>query len=139
MATEKQIEANRRNAQRSTGPRTAAGKSFSSRNSFRHGLSIADGNNQETHTAIDALAVEIAGENPDAERFDAAMDAASAFFDIKQVCKIRQDMLKAARLSSATRKEWWRLLSVDRYEARARTKLRRATRRIRRQSNGSTS
>ncbi|MGE3852566.1 MAG: hypothetical protein AB7K09_12555, partial [Planctomycetota bacterium] len=32
------IEANRRNAQRSTGPRTAAGKERSSRNGWRHGL-----------------------------------------------------------------------------------------------------
>jgi hypothetical protein len=38
MATEKQIAANRRNARRSTGPRTARGKSFSRRNGFLHGL-----------------------------------------------------------------------------------------------------
>ena len=34
----KQIAANRRNAKRSTGPRTAAGKARSSRNAVRHGL-----------------------------------------------------------------------------------------------------
>ena len=38
MATPKQIAANRRNALRSTGPRTARGKSFSRRNGFLHGL-----------------------------------------------------------------------------------------------------
>ncbi len=38
MATEKQLEANRRNAQKSTGPRTIEGKSNSSRNNLRHGL-----------------------------------------------------------------------------------------------------
>src|ERR1700733_11288122 len=38
MATEKQIEANRRNAQKSTGARTAEGKASSSRNNLRHGL-----------------------------------------------------------------------------------------------------
>jgi len=38
MATAKQIAANRRNALRSTGPRTAAGRFASSRNALRHGL-----------------------------------------------------------------------------------------------------
>ncbi len=38
MPTEKQIDANRRNARRSTGPRTPAGKAISSQNALKHGL-----------------------------------------------------------------------------------------------------
>jgi hypothetical protein len=38
MATLAQIHANRRNAQRSTGPKTEAGKQTSSRNSVKHGM-----------------------------------------------------------------------------------------------------
>ena len=38
MATRRQLEANRANARRSTGPRTTAGKQASSRNALRHGL-----------------------------------------------------------------------------------------------------
>ena len=38
MATEAQILANRRNAQKSTGPRTHEGKAIISQNAFKHGL-----------------------------------------------------------------------------------------------------
>lgn len=38
MISEKQLEANRRNAERSTGPKTEEGKQRSSRNNLRHGL-----------------------------------------------------------------------------------------------------
>jgi hypothetical protein len=38
MATEKQIEANKANAQRSTGPKTVAGKAKASQNSRKHGI-----------------------------------------------------------------------------------------------------
>jgi hypothetical protein len=38
MATPRQIAANRRNAQRSTGPKTVQGKQASSRNAVKHGL-----------------------------------------------------------------------------------------------------
>ena len=38
MISEKQLEANRRNAQRSTGPQSVEGKAKSSRNNLRHGL-----------------------------------------------------------------------------------------------------
>src|SRR5579863_9621272 len=38
MSTQAQIDANRRNAQLSTGPRTAEGKAVVRRNAFKHGL-----------------------------------------------------------------------------------------------------
>ncbi len=40
MATEAQIRSNRRNAQKSTGPRTTEGKAAVSQNSVQHGLSV---------------------------------------------------------------------------------------------------
>ena len=42
MTTQKQLTANQNNASRSTGPRTRKGKSMSSRNALKHGLTAAD-------------------------------------------------------------------------------------------------
>ena len=42
MSTEKQIQANRNNAQNSTGPRTEEGKSRASQNALKHGLLARD-------------------------------------------------------------------------------------------------
>jgi hypothetical protein len=41
MSTRKQIAANRRNAGRSTGPKTAAGKDRAKGNALKHGLTAA--------------------------------------------------------------------------------------------------
>jgi hypothetical protein len=56
MISEKQLEANRRNAERSTGPKTDAGKTRSSRNNLRHGLtgqiSLLPTEDREAHDAF---------------------------------------------------------------------------------------
>ena len=56
MVSEKQLEANRRNAEKSTGPKTAIGQSNSSRNNLRHGLtghiSLLPTEDREAHDAF---------------------------------------------------------------------------------------
>ena len=60
MATSKQIAANRQNARRSTGPKTAEGRQIVSRNAITHGLTTA-------------RAVVLPEEQEDFDRFAAAM------------------------------------------------------------------
>jgi hypothetical protein len=56
MISDKQLDANRRNALRSTGPKTTEGKSNSSRNNLRHGLTgqinILPTEDREAHDAF---------------------------------------------------------------------------------------
>ncbi len=81
MATAKQIAANRANAKKSTGPRTAAGCAKSSRNAYRHGLSVPV---QPDPQAVDALAKAIAGETAGEVELRAARALAEAQLELKQ-------------------------------------------------------
>ena len=60
MASDWQIAANRRNAQKSTGPRSVQGKRRASGNAYRHGLAAGSRQPGKNAAAIDALASEIA-------------------------------------------------------------------------------
>jgi hypothetical protein len=106
MATAKQIAANRANARRSTGPRTAAGRAKSSRNSFRHGLSLPLSTDPQMKARIDLLANAIAGEHPSQRRLQAAITVAEAQLDLKRIHDVqievgflRSDRNRDARLA----------------------------------------
>src|SRR2546430_1671343 len=81
MTSSRQIDANRRNAQFSTGPVTAAGKQRSRRNAIRHGLTA--------ETIIDAL--------EDAEDYAAFELAVAADFEARSAVE-RELVLRLASL-----------------------------------------
>jgi hypothetical protein len=91
MASERQIAANRRNAQKSTGPRSAAGRKSSSQNALRHGLnsriSSADFEKQ-----IENLAHQIAGEAEDRQTLAYAHVAAEAELELQRIRHLRAAM-----------------------------------------------
>jgi hypothetical protein len=94
MATEKQINANRKNAQKSTGPKTAEGKAAVSKNAVKHGL------------FTDSL---IRGENP----ADYAVFHNEMLADLKPVGAV--ETMLAERVISL----WWRLRRAERMQNQA--------------------
>ena len=66
MASERQIAANRRNACRSTGPRSGAGRKRASRNAYRHGLTLSITSTAAFAKQLDTLVRKIAGDSEDA-------------------------------------------------------------------------
>ena len=121
------MAANLRNAQRSTGPRTAAGKSTSSRNALRHGLSLPQEMNAATEADIHQLISEIVSNCENNYQLRWATEAATALLDLIRIRKVRTEMLAAMNLAKATPDELQRLLALHRYESRARTRRRRAS------------
>jgi hypothetical protein len=89
MATERQIAANRRNAAKSTGPTSQAGKMKSARNSFRHGLATVVAQDPVLGAQAQSLATIIVAGVQDAEKIAAARDFAEATFDLLRIRKLR--------------------------------------------------
>jgi hypothetical protein len=134
MATEKQIRANRANAQRSTGPRTGAGKLKSSRNAFRHGLSASMPLDLHRAAEVNFIALELAGEHATAARLASAADFATAQMELLRIHAIRGDQFAKVDLSDSSIREIERLAALDRYERYGLTKRRRASKEL--QSKG---
>ena len=130
MATEKQIAANRTNALRSTGPKTAAGRARSGRNAFRHGLSLTMEMDADVSVKIDALVAAFAGDNPDYNRQLALTEIAQAQLELLRIRKVRAHMLAGAKLEEGDPKVLQRLRALDRYERLAHSRRRRAFREL---------
>ena len=67
MASQRQIEANRRNARKSTGPRSSQGKRRAARNALRHGFSLGTGilgDDGHIETLAQRICADLQGESP---------------------------------------------------------------------------
>jgi hypothetical protein len=131
MASEKQIAANRANAKKSTGPRTAVGKLRSSRNAFRHGLSRSLPPDPTTLAKVDSIARVMAGEQTSEDYLEPAANFARAQVELLRIRSVRSEQLARMDLSDCTPgnlRELKRLASLDRYERYALTRRRRASR-----------
>jgi hypothetical protein len=140
MTSPTKAEANRRNAQQGTGPRSAAGKARVSRNAYQHGLSLP--------ISADQSAAEIA-ELIQALELDAVADpelvslAAESHLEMLRVRRLKADLLnrEAQRVKTKSRpigecvalafvRKVEKLEAFDRYEQRALSRRRRALRKL---------
>ena len=104
------------NPQRSTGPRTAAGKARAAQNARRHGLTLAACCDPAATRDIAAAARAIAGTHGDPQRYALACRVAEAQIDLVRTRRARRDLLDSV---AGHCKHTARLAALDRYERRA--------------------
>lgn len=127
MATEKQIAANCANGKRSTGPKTLAGKTKSSRNAYRHGFSCPMRFDPVTSAKADAIAHALVGEEPNAEKLRSAEEFARAQLELLRIRSARTELLEKIDLRQDNMRKLQLLVALDRYERYAHTKRCRAS------------
>jgi len=96
MASEQQIAANRRNARKSTGPRSGAGRKRASRNAYRHGLTLNITSTAAFAKQLDKLARKIAGDTKDAITLERARAIAQAELDLARVRRAKVALIERA-------------------------------------------
>lgn len=128
MATAKQIAANRANAQRSTGPRTAAGKARSSQNAFKHGLSLNLPLSAEMPSRLKALLTELVGANANQDDKITAARLVHAQLRLMQIHEVRRVVFEQlpSPLTGVDIKALRQLAALDRYERYSMTERNRA-------------
>ncbi|QIO32785.1 hypothetical protein [Bradyrhizobium sp. 1(2017)] len=145
MASRSQIEANRRNARQSTGPRSTAGKKRAGKNALRHGLSAPFQVSASQAKLIERLAQLIAGSSTERLALELAREAAITTFDLARIRRIKTGVIQRElavgcaapptltpddpsqtlpldeqdRMAEAVERALPELSKIERYEARA--------------------
>lgn len=124
MASERQIAANRRNAKKSTGPRSAAGRNRTSANAHRHGLRSPI-SSQLFADELAELTRNIAGPTTDQIAIEHARTAAQAELELGRIRRARLALIERAcglggleppQWSSTQKCRW--LIAMDKWFAR---------------------
>jgi len=133
MTSDRKLEANRRNAARSTGPRSAAGRARSSRNAVRHGLLANFSKDDALSAEMESLAALLAGEGAPRDRLALSRLAAVAEMTILRIRAARvrflEDAVAACSSPGSVGAAYLRvlpeLIKFNRYEGEALSQRRR--------------
>ena len=127
MASDRQIAANRKNAKKSTGPSSEAGRRRSAKNALQHGLASGD---QPFRRDVEELAKLLSKAPKDADPTFVSIDAADAQMTLVQVKRMKTEtmnrFLKGDRTCDDTRQMNDELRKLDRYEQRLLRRRKRA-------------
>ena len=141
MASVAKIAANRRNAAKSTGPRSAAAKRRTRHNAVRHGLAARIVFNADHLLRLDAMAAELVGGASDFTSMELARAIARSELDLEQIRRLKAGLINAASSmaiakgpgevpldlqSAATAQLLPELIKIDRYESQAMARRDRA-------------
>jgi hypothetical protein len=96
MASERQVAANLRNARRSTGPRSGAGKKRASRNAYRHGLTLSITSSAASAKQLEKLVRKIAGNTENPILLERARALAQAELDLARVRRAKVALIERA-------------------------------------------
>jgi hypothetical protein len=126
MPSHRKLLANRRNATRSTGPRSREGKAKASRNALRHGLARVFNRTGADREQITALAKAICPED-DEPCLQQAVLVAECQHLLHRVHAARAALLESTSAGANLRSAVPVLNQLERYERRAWSRRRRAT------------
>jgi hypothetical protein len=130
MASDRQIAANRANAKRSTGPKTAVGRLNSSRNALRHGLSGSKPLSAAMLSKFDTMMSAITAEEARFEQAEATTEFALAQMELLRIRSVRAAMMAEIDIEVMDLRVLKRLRALDRYERYALTRRMRASQKL---------
>ena len=131
MTSQRKIEANRRNAKRSTGPKTVLGKMRSRANALKHGLAAATLRPVEKPDDKELLEALLGEGQPSPVQHEQALAIVEATRELEYVRFVRAKVVKFA---DDTDFVWSNFvdaaIGTDRYERRALARRRKAVKRL---------
>jgi hypothetical protein len=146
VTSARKIAANRKNALRSTGPKSKQGKKRASRNALRHGLNVPLRRDPSAAAEVEALLVQLVSslterptEGPD---FALARRIAEAEVDIRRVRRVEQELITGLladaqaqhsnpkALTTGLARNYPTLRVLERYERRSASHRRSAIRKF---------